>query len=52
MNGDQIIQRMAARIANLIVEVEMLRQENIEMNQLLQAKQTEVKPDGSSSENT
>jgi len=47
MNGDQIIQRMAARIANLIVESEMLRQENIEMNQLLQK---EVKPDGSSSD--
>lgn len=49
MNGDKIIQRMAARIANLIVEVEMLRQELIELNQLLQTKQTEVKPDGSDS---
>jgi len=50
MNGDQIIQRMAARIANLVIEAEMLRQENIELNQLLQTKQ-EVKPDGISSDN-
>ena len=42
MNGDQIIQRMATRIANLIVEVEFLKQENIELNQLLQTKQSEV----------
>ena len=41
MDGSQIIQRLGARIANLIVEVEMVRQENIELNQLLQAK-TEV----------
>lgn len=50
MNGDQIIQRLSARIANLIVEVEMLRQENIELNQLLQTKQKEAKPDGISSD--
>lgn len=48
MNGDQIIQRMAVRIANLVVENEMLRQDNLELNALLQ-KQAEVIPDGISS---
>ena len=50
MDGSQIIQRLGARIANLIVEVEMVKQENIELNQLLQAK-AEVKEDGISSKN-
>ena len=50
MDGSQIIQRLGARIANLIVEVEMVKQENIELNQLLQAK-TEV-PDVKCSDNT
>lgn len=50
MNGDPIIQRMGIRIANLVVENEMLRQENLELNELIQ-KQTEVIPDGVSSKN-
>lgn len=50
MNGEPIIQKLAARIANLIVENEMLQQDNAELNALLQ-KQTEVTPDGVSSKN-
>lgn len=51
MNGEPIIQRMAVRLANSIIECETLRQENIELNQLLQTK-TEVQPDGVSSDNS
>lgn len=50
MNANEIIQRLGARIANLIVEVEMVKQENIELNQLLQTK-TEVTEDVKCSDN-
>lgn len=51
MNGDAIIQRLATKIGLLVAESEVLRQENIELNQLLQDKKTEVKSDGISSDN-